>query len=128
MLHVVLVCHTSVWTPALCMILLRLGVLACYSTTVPDLPPDLREGFLSQLNQCDNPTVKKVEPLGAGASRHRRPEPQRPSPEGEGEHRQGCDVRLQRHSAAAQAGPRRDRAGRQPDLHDPLGNFERASE
>lgn len=53
--------------PGLClasavrMILLRLGVLACYSTIVPDLPPDLREGFLLQLNQCDNPAVKKVE-------------------------------------------------------------------
>lgn len=62
--NVVLMCYASVWTAAVCMVLLRLGVLACYSTTIPDLPPDLREGFLSQLNQCDNPTVKKVEPLG----------------------------------------------------------------
>ncbi|XP_029694694.1 otoancorin [Takifugu rubripes] len=38
----------------------KLGVLACYSTDTPDLPPDLRQVFLSQLDQCDNPTVKKV--------------------------------------------------------------------
>lgn len=44
-------------------ILPRLGVLACYSPTVPDLPPDLAEGFLSQLDQCDSPAVKKVNPL-----------------------------------------------------------------
>lgn len=54
-------CQVPVWAAAVRMFLLRLGVLACYSTTVPDLTPDLREGFLSQLNQCDNPTVKKVE-------------------------------------------------------------------
>lgn len=52
------------WTAAVPMVLLRLGVLACYSTTIPDLPPDLWEEFLSQLNQCNNPTVKKVEALG----------------------------------------------------------------
>lgn len=113
------------------MILLRLGVLACYSPTVPDLPPDLKEGFLSQLDQCDNPSVKKVNPLGrvcASASRRRRPELHSPSPEGEGEHRQIRDVTLQRDSAVAQAGEQRDRADRQTDLHDPLGGFQRASE
>lgn len=65
---VMLKCCTDVPRLGLCcscvrVILPRLGVLACCSPTVPDLPPDLREGFLSQLDQCKSPAVKKVEPL-----------------------------------------------------------------
>lgn len=60
-------CPASVCAAAVRVILPRLGVLACYSPTVPDLPPDLKEGFLSQLDQCNNPTVKKVDPLGCAA-------------------------------------------------------------
>lgn len=46
------------------MTLLRLGVLVCYSPIVPDLPSDLWDGFLSQLNQCDIPAAKQVEARG----------------------------------------------------------------
>lgn len=67
-------CHAPVWTAAVPVALLRLGVLACYSTTVPDLPTDRWEGFLSRLNQCNNPTVKKVEPLGRGVCLRRPPQ------------------------------------------------------
>lgn len=56
-----MMCHAVVWTTVVHPNPLRLGVLACYSTDTPDLPPDLRQEFLSQLDQCDNPTVKKVQ-------------------------------------------------------------------
>lgn len=61
---IVMMCHASVWTPVVHVNLLRLGVLACYSSATPDLPPDLSKVFLSQLDQCDNPIVNKVQRLG----------------------------------------------------------------
>lgn len=112
-------------------ILPRLGVLACYSPTVPDLPPDLKEGFLSQLDQCTNPTVKKVDPTRSGCAACLRLLSSRavsPPPEGEGDHLQICGVALQRGPAAAPAGQQRERAVPQTDLHDPLGRLQRASE
>lgn len=52
----------SAWTSSVPVTLLRLGALACHFTTAPDLPADLVEDFLSQLNRCNNPGVKKVRP------------------------------------------------------------------
>lgn len=111
---------------------LRLGVLACYSTDTPDLPPDLRQEFLSQLDQCDNPTVKKVQPVSrvifAPPCIPRCPEPQRFPPQGEEEAGQVYDFRLQRDAAIARAGQERERALCHTSLHDPLGHFHRAPE
>lgn len=125
-------CPASVCAAAVYLLILpRLGVLACYSPTVPDLPPDLKEGFLSQLDQCANPTAKKVDPTRSGCAAFLRLLSSRavsPPPEGEGDHLQFCGVALQRDPAAAPAGQQRERAVPQTDLHDPLGRLQRASE
>lgn len=93
--------NTSAWL----LDLLRLGVLACYSYSAPNLTPDLSRKLLFQLSRCDNPRIREVLMLTQTLTRSLSLSPDRsafvPSPAAEGAPRQDCDVTLQRHSDAA---------------------------